>query len=69
MLEIDVDRMSPEDRLALIGRLWDSLADTDIPLTSAQQAELERRLARFEEERASNVAWDDLRAELLRRSR
>ena len=39
----------------LIERLWGSLTDADIPLTSAQQGELERRLATFEDERAQEV--------------
>jgi putative addiction module component (TIGR02574 family) len=67
MSEIDLARMSPAERLALIDRIWDSLADADIPLTPAQQGELERRLARFDEERSSYVAWEDLRAGLLNR--
>ena len=36
----ELARLSPEERLALIGQLWDSLRDDDIPLPEAQQAEL-----------------------------
>jgi putative addiction module component (TIGR02574 family) len=69
MLEIDLDRMSPEEKLALIGRIWDSLADADVPVTPAQRAELERRLAQFDNERDSYVPWEHLRDELLKRPR
>jgi hypothetical protein len=31
------------ERLALIAQLWDSLENEQLPLTSAQQAELEQR--------------------------
>jgi len=63
----ELTRLSPEERLALIGELWDSLRDTDIPLPEAQQAELARRLANLDQDRAQAVTWEQLRAELERR--
>jgi len=44
----DITRLSPQERLSLISALWDSLTDADVPLTPAQEAELEHRMARFE---------------------
>lgn len=63
----ELARLSTEERLALIGQLWDSLADTEIPLPQAQQAELARRLASLDQDRAQAVTWEQLRAELERR--
>jgi putative addiction module component (TIGR02574 family) len=63
----EIDRLSPEERLALIGELWDSLDDSDVPLTPAQTAELERRLANFESARDSGVTWEALKTELRQR--
>jgi putative addiction module component (TIGR02574 family) len=63
----ELARLSPEERLALIGQLWDSLADTEIPLPQAQQAELARRLSSLDQDRAQAVTWEQLRAELARR--
>ncbi len=63
----EIDRLSPEERLALIGELWDSLDDSDVPLTPAQTAELERRLASFESERDKGVTWETLKTELRQR--
>ena len=63
----ELARLSPEERLALIGQLWDSLADSEIPLPQAQQAELARRLASLDQDRAQSVPWEQLRAELARR--
>jgi putative addiction module component (TIGR02574 family) len=60
-------RLSPEERLALIGQLWDSLSDTDVPLPEAQQAELARRLSSLDQDRTQTVTWEQLRAELARR--
>ena len=64
----DIDQLSADERLALIGRLWDSLADADVPLADAQRAELEDRLASFERERSQVVTWADLKAELAARA-
>ena len=63
----EITRLSPGERLRLIEQLWESLSDADIPLTPAQQAEVERRLATFEHDRAQAVTWDSLKAELARR--
>jgi putative addiction module component (TIGR02574 family) len=45
MTMIDIDGLSPQERLDLIGRLWDSLDEEDLPLTPEQEAELDHRLA------------------------
>ena len=63
----EITRLSPGERLSLIEQLWESLSDADIPLTPAQQAEVKRRLATFEHDRAQAVTWDSLKAELARR--
>ncbi|MGD0799342.1 MAG: addiction module protein [Acidobacteriaceae bacterium] len=60
-------RLSPPERLALISQLWDSLEDNHLPLTAAQQTELDRRLASLDEDRREGVAWATLKAELEQR--
>lgn len=65
----EVARLSPQDRLALIAQLWDSLDDADVPVSEAQQAELARRLASFEEDRAAGISWEELREHLRQRLR
>jgi putative addiction module component (TIGR02574 family) len=44
----DIARLTPEERLELIGRLWDSLESEDVRLTPSQDAELGRRMATFD---------------------
>lgn len=44
----DFSRLSPEQRLELIGELWDSLEEELPPLEPEFIAELDRRLAEFE---------------------
>lgn len=64
----DIAGMSPQERIELMGELWDSLDDADLALTEAQSAELARRLGSFEADRAQAIAWEDLKAELEKRS-
>ena len=65
----EITRLSPPERLALIGDLWDSLADTELPLPPAQRREILRRLDSFEQDRAGAVTWDELKTELTSRAR
>jgi len=66
---IDIDKLTPAERLELIGELWDSLESEDVPLSPAQQAELERRLETLEEDKKHAVSWETLKAELDARRR
>ena len=63
----EIVRLSPAERLTLIAQLWDSLDDDDVPLTPAQQTELDRRLATLADDRATSVTWEALKAELQQR--
>lgn len=57
-LHQEIARLSAPERLALIGELWDSLERRDVPLTAAQDRELDRRLGILEDERPHAVPWD-----------
>ena len=63
----EIVRLTPPERLALIAQLWDSLEHEQIPLTGAQEAELERRLTSLDEDRRNGVTWASLKAELEQR--
>ena len=63
----EIVRLSPPERIALIAQLWDSLDADHVPMTGAQQAELESRLASLDRDRQNGVTWTDLKAELERR--
>jgi len=57
--KMDVDALTPAERLQLIEKLWDSLDEGDVPLTEAQQAELARRVADLERKPRDQMSWDD----------
>ena len=60
-------RLTPPERLALISQLWDSLEYDHLPLTAAQRAELEQRLATLDQDRRKGITWAALKTELEQR--
>jgi putative addiction module component (TIGR02574 family) len=66
---LGIDRFSVEERLTLVEDLWDSIADESAaaPLTDAQRAELDRRLADHEANPDDVVPWEDVKASISAR--
>jgi putative addiction module component (TIGR02574 family) len=64
----EIMHLSPDERLMLIAQLWDSLNDPQVQLTPTQKAELDRRLATLDHDRAESVTWEALKTELEHRS-
>jgi putative addiction module component (TIGR02574 family) len=63
----ELARLTPRQRLDLIEHLWESLEDKDVPVTDAQRAELDRRIAGFDQDREYSIPWNQLKAELQQR--
>lgn len=59
--EVDISSLSTEQRLELIEKLWDSLADdpSTVPVIEAQKAELDRRLDAMERGEGENIPLHD----------
>lgn len=58
--------LSPSERLELIGAVWDSLSPEDIPVTEAEEALLDARIAEMEHEPHDQSPWPDVKARLNR---
>ena len=58
---LDIERLTPEERLDLLEQLWESLTPTPevVPLTDAQCAELDRRLDELERDGSVGMSWED----------
>jgi putative addiction module component (TIGR02574 family) len=67
---IDIQKMSPEERLRLIEALWDSLRGSPetIPLTEAQREELDRRLDELDRGATETIPWEEVKQRLRDRS-
>ena len=63
--ELGIDRLSLEDRLTIAQQIWESaVAELAAqPLTDAQRAELERRIAAADANPEEGVAWEVIRAD------
>lgn len=71
MKDLGIDKMSIEDRLALVQEIWDSIAaEADqVPLTEVQRKELERRLAAHAADPTNVIPWEEVKARALARAR
>lgn len=72
---LKIEELSPEERLELLEKLWESLRqNTDsVPLTSAQQKELDRRLDELESDVSRGeelgIPWDMVLEQIRKRAR
>ena len=63
----EVLRLSAEERLRLIEKLWDSLVDEhgeQLEVSAAIKAELDRRLAAHERAPGELLSWSEIRQQL-----
>jgi len=58
--------LEPADRLELIGVVWDSLSANDLPVTDAERALLDARLADLEANPDDQSPWSDVKSRLER---
>jgi len=64
----DFRSLSVDERLELIGDLWESIENESLPpLTEAQQKELERRLEEHHQDPSSALSWEQVEADVLNR--
>ena len=63
--KIPVDKLTADERIELMGRLWDSLDPaTAAPITPALATELTRREAEADADPSAGTPWNDIRGEL-----
>ena len=71
---LDIEKLSPDERLELLEELWDSLRrePSSVPLTQAQEEELDRRLDDLEADIESGaplgIPWDEVLQRIRNRS-
>ena len=66
---LGIERLGIDERLTLVEELWDSIAadSTALPLTQAQRAELDRRIAEHEANPNDVVPWEEIRTTITER--
>jgi len=68
-IDLRLNELTVAERIQLAEDLWDSVAaDTgELPLTDAQRAELEVRLADLERDPAAGESWEVVRERIAKR--
>jgi len=66
---LGIDRLSREQRIALVQEIWDTIAAESAPslLTEHQRRELQRRVAEDETNPDDVVPWEQVKAQTLAR--
>jgi putative addiction module component (TIGR02574 family) len=67
--KLDIESLSPDERLALIERIWDSLTSDDVGLSPAQHEELARRLEDVQRHPDDAVEWDEAQRRIREQKR
>ncbi|HXU45851.1 MAG TPA: addiction module protein [Thermoanaerobaculia bacterium] len=65
---IDLDRLSTDERLGLLERVWESLSQEPeaVPLTEGQKRDLDARLDELESQGPDGLTWEDVVQEARR---
>lgn len=65
MRDLGIDRMSREERLQLLGKIWDTLTPVDQEdIPESHREELARRIAAADADPTAGVPWQEVRERL-----
>jgi putative addiction module component (TIGR02574 family) len=63
---LGIEQLSVAERLVLVEELWDSISAAT-PVTDAQRAELDRRLADHEANPDDVISWEEVKSSISAR--
>jgi putative addiction module component (TIGR02574 family) len=66
-LQKQIGSLSTAEKLELLDVLWESIEADAPPITDAQRAELDRRVARYEQDRSNVIPWEQVKANLFKK--
>jgi len=66
---LGIDKLNVEERLNLIGEIWDSVSEEtgDLSLSAEMRDELEKRLAAAEKNPETYASWEDVKRKAMER--
>jgi putative addiction module component (TIGR02574 family) len=62
-----IENLSAAEKVELLDAVWESLEADALPLTEAQRAELDNRIARHEQNPSDVIPWEQVKADLFRK--
>jgi putative addiction module component (TIGR02574 family) len=66
-LQNEIGSLSAAEKFELLDVLWESLEAEPPALTDAQRAELEHRVARYEQNPSNVISWEQVKAGLFKK--
>lgn len=66
LLKVEISQLSVAERIQLAEDLWDSILEhqEEIPLSEAQQRELDRRLENYNQNPTAGSSWEEVKKRL-----
>lgn len=66
LLKVNISQLSVAERIQLAEDLWDSIAEQqeELPLSEAQQKELDRRLENYQQNPTNGSSWEEVKKRL-----
>ncbi len=66
---LGIDKLDVEERLQLMGEIWDSVSEEtgDLSLSSEMKEELDKRLAAADATPEASVPWEDVKKRVIGR--
>jgi putative addiction module component (TIGR02574 family) len=66
LLKVEISQLSIAERIQLAEDLWDSISEQqdELPLTDAQQQELDRRLENYQQDTTLGSTWEEVKQRL-----
>lgn len=66
LLKVEISQLSVAERIQLAEDLWDSISkqQEELPLTEAQQQELDRRLENYQQDATVGSTWEEVKQRL-----
>ena len=60
----EILEMSIDERISMIGKIWDSIDHSSLETPAEHQQELDRRLSRYENGGTKFFSWKEIKSEL-----
>jgi putative addiction module component (TIGR02574 family) len=67
-LKHQIEGLSPAEKFELLDVVWESLEADALSLTEAQRAEIDYRIAQYEQFPSDVIPWEQVRADLFKKS-
>ena len=67
-LRSQINSLSAAEKAELLDTVWESLEADAVSLTDAQQAELDHRIARHDQDPSDVIPWEQVRVDLFKKT-